>query len=95
MGGWAQLKFKPKPKWEFNGAFGQDNPFAGEMRRFPNSYSYFGSLFSRNQTEMGNFIYRIRSNMLLSLEYRHLNTSVIDRAPIPANHVNAAVGYAF
>jgi len=27
LGGWAQLKYKATPKLQFNGAFGQDNPF--------------------------------------------------------------------
>ena len=34
MGGWAQLKFKLKSNFEINGAFGSDNPFAGELRQY-------------------------------------------------------------
>ena len=32
VGGWSQLKFKASSKLEFNGAFGVDNPFAGDVR---------------------------------------------------------------
>ena len=32
MGGWVQLKFKPKPKLEVNAAFGDDSPFSSELR---------------------------------------------------------------
>ncbi len=34
VGGWAQLKYQPLPKLEFNAAFGQDNPFAADIRAF-------------------------------------------------------------
>jgi hypothetical protein len=95
MGGWAQLKFKPKTKIELNAAFGQENPYASELRRFSTSFSYYGALFSRNQSEFGNFIYQIRSNVLFSLEYRHLRTSIIDKGSVPASQVNGAVGYVF
>ncbi|HMH81144.1 MAG TPA: hypothetical protein VK514_13025, partial [Candidatus Acidoferrum sp.] len=35
MGGWAQLKFKPKANFEVNFAYGQDDPFSSELRSFP------------------------------------------------------------
>lgn len=95
MGGWLQLKFKPKANLELNGAFGQDNPFARDLRQYPGSVSYFGPLISRNQSEFGNFIYHLRSNMLLSLEFRHLHTSLLDSGFAKANQVNAAMGYLF
>ena len=31
VGGWSQLKFKPASKWEINGAFGEENPFAADL----------------------------------------------------------------
>ena len=34
VGGWAQLKYRATPKLEFNGAFGQDSPFAADVRYF-------------------------------------------------------------
>ena len=39
-GGWAQLKFKVKSNFEINGAFGSDNPFAGELRLY-NAHSIY------------------------------------------------------
>ena len=35
-GGWAQLKYRPATKLEFNGAFGQDSPYLADMRAFAN-----------------------------------------------------------
>ena len=40
MGGWAQLKFKPKSKLEINAALGIDNPFAGELRQYKSNAIY-------------------------------------------------------
>jgi hypothetical protein len=94
-GGWLQLKFKPRANLELNGAFGQENPFARDLRRYPGNVSYFGPLISRNQSELGNFIYHLRSNVLFSLEYRHLHTSMLDSGFAKANQVNAAMGYLF
>jgi hypothetical protein len=95
MGGWMQLKFKPKTNFEINGAFGQDNPFAGELRRFPGSPSYFGESFARNLTPFVNFIYQPRSDVLFSVEYRRLQTYMLDSSANTANHVAASVGYIF
>jgi hypothetical protein len=95
MGGWSQLKFTPTAKLEFNGAFGQDNPFAAEVRRFPDSPSYFNPLIVRNQSSMANFIYRPRSDLLVSLEYRHLRTFMLNNDSLTANHVTLSVGVLF
>jgi hypothetical protein len=95
MGGWVQLKFKPKTNFEVNGAFGQDNPFAGELRHFPGSPSYFGGSLARNLTPFVNFIYQPRSDVLLSVEYRRLQTYVLDSGANTANHIAASVGYIF
>jgi hypothetical protein len=95
MGGWVQLKFKPRTNFEINGAFGQDNPFAGELRRFPGSPSYFGASLARNLTPFVNFIYQPRSDVLFSVEYRRLQTYTLDSSANTANHIAASVGYIF
>lgn len=95
MGGWAQLKFKPTAKLELNAAFGQDNPFAGELRRFPASQSVYGALMSRNRSPLVNFIYQLRSDILFSAEYRRLRTFVLDNDSYSADHISLSVGYAF
>jgi hypothetical protein len=95
MGGWVQLKFKPRTNFEINGAFGQDNPFAGELRRFPGSPSYFDESLARNLTPFVNFIYQPRSDVLFSVEYRRLQTYMLDSSANTANHVAASVGYIF
>jgi hypothetical protein len=95
IGGWVQLKFKPWTNFEVNGAVGQDNPFASELRRFPASASYYGPLLSKNLSPFVNFIYQVRSDVLFSVEYRRLQTFVLDSNSQIANHVNVSVGYIF
>ena len=75
MGGWVQLKLKPTPKFEINGAFGDDNPFSSQLRRFENNPIYANGLLSRNLTPLVNLIYRPRSDVVFSLEYRHLKNA--------------------
>jgi len=96
VGGWAQLKYQPLPKLEFNAAFGQDNPFAADIRYFGNqSQSYASPYLTRNQGAFGNVIYRPRSDLLLSLEYRRLRTFSIYNNSYEAGQLNMAMGILF
>jgi hypothetical protein len=99
MGGWTQIKFKPAPKFEVNGAFGQDNPFASQVNLFPaaDNVSYYeGTPFiERNRSAFVNFIYQPRSDLLFAIEYRRLRTFYLGGQSDDANHVNMSVGYIF
>ena len=95
MGGWAQLKFKVKSNLEINGAFGSDNPFAGELRRFNANTIYTPETYTRNLSPVVNFIYQIRSDVLFSTEYRYLNTTVLDSGSDRAHHIIMSIGYIF
>jgi hypothetical protein len=94
MGGWAQLKFKVKSNLEINGAFGSDNPFAGELRQY-NAHTIYPGSYTRNLSPLVNVIYQIRSDVLFSVEYRYLNSTVLDSGSFNANHVNLSLGYIF
>jgi hypothetical protein len=94
MGGWAQLKIKLKANFEINAALGLDNPFAGELRQYT-SHTIYPNVYVRNLSPLINFIYQIRSDILFSTEYRHLQTSVLDGGSNSANHVNLSLGYIF
>jgi hypothetical protein len=95
LGGWTQLKYKAASKLQFNGAFGQDNPFSSDLRNFGGNGSYYGVRFSRNQSALVNFIYQPRSDFMFSLEYRRLKTFILDSNPNSANLVNFSLGYIF
>jgi outer membrane murein-binding lipoprotein Lpp len=94
-GGWVQLKFKPKPNFEVNFAYGQDQPFARELKLFPASALYYGYSISRNQSPFVNFIYRMRSDVLFSMEYKRLQTNPLNSNAYIANQVILSLGYAF
>jgi hypothetical protein len=95
VGGWSQLKLKASSKLEFNGAFGVDNPFADDVRVFPLSPSYVDAALAQNRSELVNFIYRPRSDLLFSGEYRHLRTFDIDAGSPTADQVNLMMGILF
>jgi hypothetical protein len=94
MGGWAQLKIKVKSNFEINGAFGSDNPFAGELRMY-NATTIYPGAYTRNLSPLVNFIYQIRSDILVSSEYRYLKSTVLDSGSNSANHINLSLGYIF
>jgi hypothetical protein len=94
-GGWTQLKYRPVNKWEFNAAFGMDNPFASDLRYFPYPVSYGDPTLAKNQGSFVNFIYRPRSDLLFSAEYRRLKTFALDDGSNGAGHVNLMMGILF
>jgi regulator of replication initiation timing len=96
IGGWAQLKYKITPKFQLNGAFGIDNPFATDLREYGAiQTTYYPSPLAKNQTTLANFLYQPRSDIVLSLEYRRLKAFVLDSNANTANVVNLSVGYIF
>jgi hypothetical protein len=95
VGGWSQLKLRATAKLEFNAGFGMDNPTASEARLGIYSEQYIGPLFVQNRSELGNFIYRPRSNLLFSAEYRHLHTVQIDSPASMAQQFNFMMGIFF
>jgi hypothetical protein len=95
LGGWVQVKYKPRANFEINLALGDDNPFAGQLRNFPATEAYYGALLSRNFTPFVNFIYHVRSNVLFSAEYRRLQTYNLDSNTDTANQIGLSVGYIF
>ncbi len=47
IGGWAQLKYRPANKWEFNAAFGMENPYARDLKYFQYPQSYGDATLAR------------------------------------------------
>jgi hypothetical protein len=94
-GGWSQLKFKPIPKLEFNGAFGLDNPFAQDLQAFPQGVTIYGTALEQNRSALLNFILRPRSNLLFSAEYRHFRTLETYGNAYTAEQFNLMMGVLF
>jgi hypothetical protein len=95
VGGWAQLKYRPANKWEFNAAFGMENSYASDLRYFQYVQAYGDPNIARNRGSFVNFIYRPRSDLLFSAEYRHLTTYTIDGSGNNADHLNLMMGVLF
>lgn len=92
LGGWAQLKFKPLSKLEFNLAAGQDSAFTNEILAFPQQ-NYYGTI-NANRSALANFIYHPRSDLAFSAEYDRLRTNSIYNYS-SANHVSMSMGILF
>ncbi|HLJ26650.1 MAG TPA: hypothetical protein VKY85_08065 [Candidatus Angelobacter sp.] len=95
VGGWSQFKFRPTTKLEFNVAAGQDDAFAADARGFTVAPGYLAANLIRNRSELANVIYRPRSNLLLSAEFRALRTFTIQGTSQRANQVNLIMGVLF
>jgi hypothetical protein len=95
VGGWAQLKEKLSERVEFNTAFGVDNIFSGELRHFAVPGGTMYQNLGRNRTYTGNVIYSPSASLLLSLEYRHLESTPIIGVPAESNIIGVAAGYKF
>ena len=96
IGGWAQVKFRQTEKLEWNGAYGQDNVPARDLRLFPTpQQTYYDSSITRNQSSLVNFIYRPRSDVLLSLEYRRIRTLRFPMDTDRARQINLSMGLLF
>jgi hypothetical protein len=94
VGGWSQLKFIATPRLEFNGVFGLDNPFGEDVHWFAAPIGPYGAVIAANRSEMANVIFRPRSDLLLSAEYRHLRTSQLAGFNT-ADQVNVMMGVLF
>ena len=94
VGGWSQLKFSATSRLEFNGVFGLDNPFGADIHAFASPVGPYPSVLAANRSEMMNFIFRPRSDLLISGEYRHLQTSQFVGRDT-ADQVNMMMGVLF
>lgn len=93
-GGWSQIKFSATPRLEFNGAFGVDAPYSADIHAFASPVGYYPAVLAANRSAMMNFIFRPRSDLLLSAEYRRLRTSEIN-ALNTADQINLIMGVLF
>jgi hypothetical protein len=96
IGGWTQIKFRQTEKLEWNGAFGMDSVRAKDLRSIPFSpTSYIYSPLARNRSGFVNFIYRPRSDFLVSGEYHPLRTFTIRGNAYRASQISLSMGVLF
>jgi hypothetical protein len=95
VGGWAQLKARATERLELNAAYGMDNVFAGQFRRY---YIQGGSTIQNlalNRTFTGNVIYSPSAYLLLSVEYRRLQSTPVEDTGAASNIIGVGAGYRF
>jgi hypothetical protein len=56
---------------------------------------YPGTLLAQNRSALVNFVYRPRSNLLFSTEYRHLQSFQLYNVNYSAEQVNLMMGVLF
>lgn len=96
-GGWAQLKFMPTQRLEFNGAFGEDFSVPPGLGYVPTT-SYIANLtapLGRNESAFVNTIYHLKSNLMLSTEYRRLRTTELQPGVSTGNVVSLGAAALF
>jgi hypothetical protein len=95
VGGWAQLKEKYNERLEFNGAYGIDNVFAGQLRRYFVAGAPMIANLARNRTFTGNVIYSPSAYLLFSLEYRRLESFPVVGLHSQSDIIGVGAGYKF
>jgi hypothetical protein len=87
-GGWTQAQFNINPKWQVNLAYGIDQPEASELP--------VGNR-DRNQTYMGNLMYKLTSSVTFAWEFRRFLTDFRNQifADERGDQANLAVMYSF
>lgn len=95
LGGWSQFKFKFDSRNEINAAAGYGGFSSSRLRLASIDDNYLTAVPARNQSMFVNYILRPRSDLIFSLEYRHLRTFSISGAPATADQVGASAGFLF
>lgn len=96
IGGWTQLKSRFGGSLEANAVIGQDNGFAADFHSVilpPNSSQI--QLRARNRMVAGNLIYRPKTYLIFSPEYRRIWTWPIYGVRNTADIFTLSVGYEF
>ena len=95
IGGWSQFKFKLNARSEFNVAAGTGGRNSTGLRNAELSNGFLSSVPARNQMLFVNYIFKPRSDLLFSAEYRRLRTYEITGAPDTAGQLGLALGFLF
>jgi uncharacterized coiled-coil protein SlyX len=96
IGGWIQLKERFSQTFEANAAIGQDTGLAGDFHSviLPSNASAT-QLRARNRMLMGNLIFKPKTYLILSPEYRRVWAWQITGPPTTVNIFTLSAGYQF
>jgi hypothetical protein len=95
-GGWTQLSFTATSTFQVNAGFGMDDAFAKDLNEadFVSQQNGYANL-ARSQTLLANVIYRPRTYLLLSTEFRQINSRSIGGQASRDNVFGLVTGYTF
>lgn len=95
FGGWSQLKFRLNSSNEINLGFGAVARNASDFRRAVQTDSILQTLAFKNGSVFINYIFRPRSDLIFSAEYRRLRTYQISGSPADAGQTGLTAGFLF
>ena len=96
VGGWSQLKARITRSLEANAGIGEDAGFSHVLREYTNPYSKDAYVnLARNRTVLANIIYRPKTYLLFSAEYRNIYSWPISGRVNTAQSLGLATGYSF
>ena len=95
IGGWSQLKYKWNARNEFNVAAGTGGRNSASLRQALSASIPTPLIPARNEMIFANYIFRPRSDLVFSAEYRRIRTYEVTGAPDIAGQVGLAVGFLF
>ena len=95
-GGWSQLKVKMPRSIETNLGIGEDAGFSSQLRYYedPTATDVYSNL-ARNRTVLANIIYRPKTYLLFSAEYRNIYSWPIAGQVNTSQSLGLATGYSF
>jgi len=95
FGGWAQFKARVNSRNEFNVGLGTGGRVAGDLSYIVESYPELVGISPRNDTIFVNYIFRPRSDLVFSPEFRRLRTYELGAPTAFADQVGFAAGFLF
>lgn len=95
FGGWSQLKFRLNSSNEINFGFGAVERNASDFRQAALHDSIIQTLAFKNGSLVINYIFRPRSDLIFSAEYRRLRTYEISGSPANAGQTGLTAGFLF
>jgi hypothetical protein len=94
-GGWTQFKVRVNARNEFNVAIGTGGRNAEELRGGAFDYPLLANVSPRNDMVLVNYIFRPRSDLVFSPEFRRLKTFQLSGPPVNADQAGFAAGFLF
>jgi hypothetical protein len=95
IGGWTQFKFRLNAQNEFNVAAGTGDRKSAALREILSTNFTSALVPARNEMIFANYIFRPRSDLVFSAEYRRLRTYEINGTADRAGQVGLSIGFLF